>query len=385
MITVYDLAFFIVCLGLLVVAILVFRHKGPTHPRYLLALFVLVFVAVLIHISLLLTGAILKVPHLYRLTSPMSYQVGGLAFLYSRAVLYQEKGFRRHDWLHFLPFLLHTTELLPFFLQSGEVKLALLQEMVARPDRFTQATEGVLPAYWHILLKGGLAALYSLAALAMIFRYRRKKGVTAAQPHQPAKVTRWLVLFNVFLLLTGAGVFFTPFFHFSESLNSQSLIFIIVGLMFLIILLILFFQPAVLYGIPERPNIEPEDTAERAPLLDEGKLNYYKSRLEGYMQREKPYLQTDLSLNKLAELTDISRHHLSACINEGFGVNFNEYVNSYRISYICHEADPQLWHRLSVDGLAEEAGFSSRFTFSKAFKKEKGMTPTSFRKTIPKH
>jgi YesN/AraC family two-component response regulator len=49
------------------------------------------------------------------------------------------------------------------------------------------------------------------------------------------------------------------------------------------------------------------------------------------MERERPYLDPDLTLRKLAELSKLSELELSSLLNNEFQRNFFDYVNGYRI------------------------------------------------------
>ena len=379
---VFNLNFLVIGMGLIVMAILGFAHRGPRHPKVLLILYFGLFTAILIHVSLLLTGRILQVPHLYRVSSPLSYMVGATSFLYVRAVLFQEKKFRKHDYLHLAPLVLHTIELLPLYLMPRAAKVDMLTTLVRDPERFSEATEGILPPYFHLSLKALLMIAYMAVALYLLWKYRRKQRKDNGLPGQPAAVITWLAYFTCGNLLIGLAVFTSALLGRSAPGDSQTLIYFFIGSLVLVVLLILLFRPYILYGLPANWATTNSRANTPSTLLKEDQLEEYKQQLLRYMEEKKPFLRPDLSLNQLADLTRISRHHLSACINEGFQVNFNEFINRYRIRYICEEADPAIWHKFSISGLAEEAGFNSRFTFNRAFKKETGMTPGEYRKRL---
>lgn len=106
----------------------------------------------------------------------------------------------------------------------------------------------------------------------------------------------------------------------------------------------------------------------------------YQRRIESYLQKEKPYLNTDFRMKDMVEATGIPRHHLSMTVNTVYGTNFNNLINWYRIQYVLGRFDDPEWDHLTLEGIAEEAGFNSRTTFLNAFKKVTGMTPSKFRK-----
>lgn len=108
------------------------------------------------------------------------------------------------------------------------------------------------------------------------------------------------------------------------------------------------------------------------------KKRYY-TKLSGYMQDQKPYLDASLTLFDLSQQLSIPMKYLSQLINESFHQNFNDYINSYRIQ----ESKPLLLDRsngkTNILEIAYQVGFNSKTTFNSAFKKCIGCTPREFR------
>jgi AraC-like DNA-binding protein len=61
--------------------------------------------------------------------------------------------------------------------------------------------------------------------------------------------------------------------------------------------------------------------------------------------------------------------------------NFSDYVNRYRVIHFLREVDNGKLDQLTISGLMNECGFSSKATFYRAFKKIKGCTPTGWLKS----
>jgi YesN/AraC family two-component response regulator len=51
------------------------------------------------------------------------------------------------------------------------------------------------------------------------------------------------------------------------------------------------------------------------------------------MKDKKLFLNEEITLKDIAETLHISQHQLSQLINEKFNVNFNTFINSYRIEF----------------------------------------------------
>ncbi len=112
--------------------------------------------------------------------------------------------------------------------------------------------------------------------------------------------------------------------------------------------------------------------------LTEINVEEIKNNLTKLFEEEKIYLDEELRLNSVASQFKISPNQLSRIINESYQMNFNEFVNSFRIK----EAEKLLVldKKQSVISIAFEVGFNSKATFNSQFLKIKNMTPSEFRK-----
>ena len=102
--------------------------------------------------------------------------------------------------------------------------------------------------------------------------------------------------------------------------------------------------------------------------------------LSNYMNLEKPYLDPELSLHKLAIGINLPEKQLSQLINQHIGKHFFDYINEFRINdakvLLKEQTD------LTVLEILYEVGFNSKSSFYTAFKKETHQTPTVYRKSI---
>lgn len=116
-------------------------------------------------------------------------------------------------------------------------------------------------------------------------------------------------------------------------------------------------------------------------VLKQEQVIHYKNVLSTYMERDEPYLNQELTLNKLAVDTAIPLHHLSQLINQEYGRNFFDFVNTYRIEKAKFlMKDPSTRH-LTLEAIGSAAGFGSPTAFYRAFKKLTGITPSAYFKS----
>jgi len=108
------------------------------------------------------------------------------------------------------------------------------------------------------------------------------------------------------------------------------------------------------------------------------------TKLQDLMRSAKPYLNPDLTINRLADILQCSRHHLSQVLNDKLHQSYNDYVNALRMEEARRMLlEPQyLEHKIA--SIAYESGFNSLSTFNEVFKKKVGKTPTEYRKEMLK-
>jgi AraC-like DNA-binding protein len=116
--------------------------------------------------------------------------------------------------------------------------------------------------------------------------------------------------------------------------------------------------------------------------LSDMKAKEYQTRLLQYMKEEKPYLNGKLSLNDIATHLNMSINHLSQVINGHLGISFFDFVNKYRVNEVKLKLSNQEHQHITLLAIAFDCGFNSKSSFNKIFKKNTGYTPSGFIKTI---
>lgn len=98
-------------------------------------------------------------------------------------------------------------------------------------------------------------------------------------------------------------------------------------------------------------------------LIDDHKLEELKTVLLHIMENDKPFLDCELTLAKLATMMDISLHQLSYLINTGFNENFYQFINRYRIEEAKKLILDKNMSHLNFQGIGFEVGFNSKSAF----------------------
>lgn len=105
-------------------------------------------------------------------------------------------------------------------------------------------------------------------------------------------------------------------------------------------------------------------------------------KIESYFKINKSYLNPNLSLQVLSKELDLSEGHLSQLINNSSNVNFNDYINSYRINDAKKMLENTEYENYTIVAIGLEAGFNSKSSFYTAFKKHTGKTPLEYKNNV---
>ncbi|HOY15935.1 MAG TPA: helix-turn-helix domain-containing protein [Haliscomenobacter sp.] len=112
--------------------------------------------------------------------------------------------------------------------------------------------------------------------------------------------------------------------------------------------------------------------------IDEIKLY---NQLKKLMEVDKLYLSADLTLKTLADLLDTNTKYLSQVVNHQAGLNFQQFVNYYRVDEAKRKITTDSLSNLTLYGIALQCGFKNKSTFYKVFKELTGFTPKDFVKS----
>ncbi|MBU1368485.1 MAG: tetratricopeptide repeat protein [Bacteroidetes bacterium] len=109
-------------------------------------------------------------------------------------------------------------------------------------------------------------------------------------------------------------------------------------------------------------------------------IGYIYQRILDFFATEKPYTDSGLSINAIAESLNTNQNYISRAINEHSGMNFYYFLNKYRIAEARKLIEENGAYGFSLEQIMLKSGFRSRSVFIEAFKKFTGMTPGQFLK-----
>ncbi|PWN67667.1 helix-turn-helix domain-containing protein [Chryseobacterium oncorhynchi] len=110
--------------------------------------------------------------------------------------------------------------------------------------------------------------------------------------------------------------------------------------------------------------------------------NLYFQKLELLCKDDHIYTDSTLNREKVAEKLGISAGYLSQIVNTITEDNFANYINNYRVEAVKEMISNSEYENYTLLTMGLEAGFTSKTTFYKAFKKVTGQTPNEYKNTI---
>ncbi len=291
---------------------------------------------------------------------------GPLLYGYVASLLYREFRLRWRDLAHVLPAAIIGVVLISqYYLLPNAEKVALMDDMsfMWSPLMKTFITG------WHLSV-----IAYGSACLVMLLRYRRQLQQHYANLEDRER--RWLTWIILgFVLIAGWKLLVHLLGErlgdeVSNLLGIASHYFVFLFVNSLVFVSIRYTH--LFTGLT--PNRNYSDSEPYKPEQVE--------RVEKFMLSEKPYLTQDITLETLARRLSLPERTLSRILNQHFGKNFFEFINSYRVEEAKKLlASPACQHWTMLEILAE-SGFTSKSTFNAIFKKQLGQTPSQYRQSV---
>ncbi len=292
-----------------------------------------------------------------------------LFYFYSSAIFRVMPSKKWKIAIHLLPILLLYLYNAPFYFQEESYKIAFIQDIMDQKNVFYNMLN---------LVQMVLGVSYTIASYFLMKKFGAKEELSVSEKADLSWIRKLIIGFSaIWLIVILADVF-------ASHLPSQ-MTFIIYSAVSLFIFMMGFFgirhggvfTEVVVEGV--KKSIEG-NRYQKSGLKEEEKIKLRKLLLVE-MNKNKVYLDSNLSLSSLAEKVGTSPNYLSQLINEDKQKTFHEYINSYRIEAFKLLANDKIKKNYSIQSLLEECGFGSKASFNKYFKMEMNMTPSEYLKS----
>jgi len=119
------------------------------------------------------------------------------------------------------------------------------------------------------------------------------------------------------------------------------------------------------------------NTPEKSQQL-ELEILEWKPKLEALISKEHIYKKSTLTLLDVAKELNTTSKMISTVVNTGFSMNFNDFINHYRVDAVIDQLKKGEQNSKTLLGIAIDCGFNSKATFNRAFKKHTSLSPKDY-------
>lgn len=337
------------------------------------------------------TERIEQFPHLIGTDTAFPFLYMPLLYFYSKLLVARKKRLNAIDILHLTPFVFYLVYVwVYFYSESGDYKLEFLQRI----------NDAELPLDIQIsnIFKIVQAVVYITLIFGIIHQHQRRVKLNFSYTERISllwlkTIIICLSVIYTFKFLGVISIYFDPESYLTKMGWISDLVVII-----FIYLIALFGikQPDIFARWENDPgegesgiadnnsdNVQSFEVVSNSKYLgsnlssEEAQIILFE--LQKYMEAEKPFLESQLSIKDVAQALDVNTKKLSQVINEQFGLNFFNYINEYRVNEVKARIIAPEYEHLSVLGIALDCGFNSKSSFNSVFKRLTGKTPTDYK------
>jgi AraC-like DNA-binding protein len=336
----------------LFLALLLFTKKGKTTADLILAGWLSLISFHLFAYYLLISNTYVGFPYLLGLEIPIPLIHGPILYVYVATLTHQKS--KKLPWfIHFIPAIAAYVLLAGFFSLSIDQKIYVYQNQGIGYEKLSSLIH--LP-----IIPSGI--FYVILSLILLKNHRQNIG---GQFSYSEKINlNWLIY-----LTAGMGIIWL-----SVIFGNDTSTFILVDVFILII---------GYFGIKQVgifTNLAPEAEKtkyQKSGLSDETSSIIYQ-QLTQLMLVDQLYKDPELSLDELAERLGVHSNRLSQVINSVAQRNFYDYINDLRVQEFKRLVALPANNKFTLLAVAFEAGFNSKTSFNRNFKKATGLSPSAY-------
>lgn len=351
-------------IGFFVIFMFAIRKRKDHLANLFLSCFVFIHSIFIIHVGLYAMNYTYYLPHTQSMSTVFSFLYGPLLYFYFKRIK-TGATLKWLDALHLLPTVVLLFLFIPIYAMSETQKL----EIMLGIGKFNESPYGDLVAVGKIIS----LFIYSYFTYRLFIKTREKR--TAVQT--PLYIwQRNVVVFQILYSMVYSiyAVVLLNDLRSGFLFNTQL---ILMSAMVLYVAYVAYANPKVLMGF----HLEANFLKYKNSGLTSSYSVELKNQLVNLLEEDKVYRENDINLDGLAQRLGTTRHSASQIINEHFGQNFFELINSYRIKEAMEILKQDTSREKNIIDVAYQVGFNNKVTFNKSFKKINNLTPSQYLKT----
>lgn len=314
-----------------------------------------------------------KIPHLLGFLVPLPLVQGPFLLLYVTSLIKGDQKISKLFLLHFVPAISYYFFLLPTMLLPAEEKLHYVFEVL--PVN--------VPLYFDIF--DVLVYISGLVYITWSLMLWKKHNRNIKENFSYTENINLIWLRN--LIIGMAAIWLAVLFgNFSDETFGDALIFGAVSLYIFFIGYYGIRQGVIFTDSTEKEGSSTGKTKEKYSKspLNEDQSQSLLDRLLLFMEEEKPYLESKITLPQLANRFETNPNYLSQVINEKLNQNLYDFINGYRVEEFKKRLIQDDAQNYTLFGHAQNCGFSSKSSFHEVFKKQTGQTPFQYQSSLLK-
>jgi AraC-like DNA-binding protein len=129
-------------------------------------------------------------------------------------------------------------------------------------------------------------------------------------------------------------------------------------------------------------GVRPSTGMEGVPMTQEQKWQSVMETVTTHVREKHCHLKPRFGLIDLSLETFLPQYFVSKAINRTTGESFSVWMNRFRIEHFLELLQREGTVEYGIHVLAMRSGFLSKATFIKAFRKEMGMNPGAYVKSM---
>ncbi|MCB0463886.1 MAG: helix-turn-helix domain-containing protein [Flavobacteriaceae bacterium] len=303
-------------------------------------------------------------------TEPLVLLWAPLVYLFIYGVLKKREFRFKNHWYHFLlPFLYFVTQI-GYYFHPKSVKLtAYLSAYFPQVER-PNLPDGL--SFYYDVIKGEFRWIILLSFLLYIILSLRIIAQSSNQRKETKRkkfITKYDFTKNIFVLFfVLILIILAIFLNFENDLGDHYIA--------LVQTLVIFAIGFMIFS--ESRFFEKSWLADKYETLKTEDKHVSIGDIKHFIDNENYYLKKNASLKELSERLNANPNYISKTINLKTDMNFNEFINLYRIQLSKKRLLDEDFKHLTIEAIGNSVGFKSKSAFYNAFKRHAGLTPTAF-------
>lgn len=313
-------------------------------------------------------------PWMINIAAPWVMLLSPILWLYCKSLTQPQFKIKPIYALHLIPYgVILTRHYISTYSRTAAEKIQLMRGQVIIP-----------PYIFYFFLSFAITVVFFYSIWCILIIKNHEKKIMNIFSNTDKINLNWLKLIFFGTLLTYIIAYglivLNNVYHFTSFKTTEEFGY---GMASIFILILGF------YGIKQTPiftsyNVGlytiPSDVAK--PTVQSHPEKGDVAKITRVMLNDRPYLDADLTLKKLASLTQLSEMELSTIMNNEFHRNFFDYINYHRIEEFKKQLLKPENRHLTILGIALNCGFSSKATFNRVFKAYTQLTPKAYKEKM---